>query len=262
MSISKEIFSLRDQVIWVLGGAGHLGQPTSLLLEQLGARVVCMDLGNRAQRFVERLTEGQNIVPESFDLREQHLIDEFVAQQTVKHGIPNGLVNLSFSASGKTLEELTASDFDLANSLSLTSTFLFTRAVGQRMATHDGGSLVLFSSMYGSVSPDPSIYSPPLHKNPIEYGVAKAGLEQMVRYLAVHWGTKKVRCNAIAPGAFPNPSVQNQQPDFIDKLSSKSPLGRIGQPEEIAGTVAFLLSAASTYITGQTIAVDGGWKCW
>ena len=130
------------------------------------------------------------------------------------------------------------------------------------MAKEKRGSIILFSSMYGTVSPYPDVYEAPLVKNPIEYGIGKAGIGQMARYLAVHWGKEKVRCNCISPGPFPNPEVQRTYPDFIEKLARKSPMGRIGQSEEMAGTVAFLLSDAASYITGHNLLVDGGWTAW
>ena len=99
-------------------------------------------------------------------------------------------------------------------------------------------------------------------KNPIEYGVGKAGIIQMTRYLAVHWGRQNVRCNCILPGPFPNPNVQRDQPAFVDRLAQKTPMGRIGKADEVAAAVAFLLSDASSYITGQQLPVDGGWTIW
>ena len=130
------------------------------------------------------------------------------------------------------------------------------------MAARGSGSIVLFSSMYGSVSPDPRVYEAPTNPNPIEYGVGKAGIQQMARYLAVHWGGQNVRCNSISPGPFPNPGIQAGQPAFIERLAGKVPLGRVGQAPEIAGAVAFLLGDAASFITGQNLAVDGGWTSW
>jgi len=101
-----------------------------------------------------------------------------------------------------------------------------------------------------------------MNPNPIEYGVGKAGIQQMARYLAVHYGKSGVRCNAISPGPFPNPGAQSDHPDFIERISQRVPLGRVGQAPEIAGAAAFLLSDAASYITGQNLAVDGGWTSW
>jgi NAD(P)-dependent dehydrogenase (short-subunit alcohol dehydrogenase family) len=116
--------------------------------------------------------------------------------------------------------------------------------------------------MYGLVSPDPSIYAPRWKVNPIDYGAAKAAVMQMVRYQAVMWGPSNVRVNAIVPGPFPNPAGQGNDEEFIARLSRKTPLGRVGRAEEIAGAVAFLAADASSYITGSHLIVDGGWTAW
>lgn len=176
--------------------------------------------------------------------------------------MPAGLVNLTFASTAKVLDELTQKDFDEVNHGALTASFLLSREVGNLMAERGKGSVVLFSSMYGTLSPNPDLYEAPMVKNPIEYGVTKAGIIQMVRYLAVHYGKHGVRFNSISPGPFPNPAVQKSHPEFMERLSKKTPLGRIGQSSEIAGPVAFLLSDAASYITGQNLHVDGGWNCW
>ena len=94
--------------------------------------------------------------------------------------------------------------------------------------------------------------------NPPHYGVAKAGIIQLTRYAAVHLAAQGIRVNSISPGPFPSKEVQKNT-DFIETLSKNVPLGRIGKPEELLGSVIFLLSSASSYITGQNIIVDGGW---
>lgn len=176
--------------------------------------------------------------------------------------MPDGLVSLTYNSTAKRLDELTETDFDAASHGNLTATFLLAREAGQAMVKAGRGSVVLLSSMYGSVSPDPRIYEPPMNANPIEYGVGKAGIQQMTRHLAVHWGRGNVRVNCISPGPFPNPNLQRDNPAFVQRLAARSPLGRIGQAGEISGAVAFLLSDAASYITGHNLAVDGGWTTW
>jgi NAD(P)-dependent dehydrogenase (short-subunit alcohol dehydrogenase family) len=186
----------------------------------------------------------------------------FVSAQLQQRGAPHGLVTMTYGATGKRLDDLMEADFDTASHGNLTATFLLAREVGNAMAARGSGSIVLFSSMYGSVSPDPRVYEPPMNTNPIEYGVGKAGIQQMARYLAVHWGRNGVRVNSLSPGPFPNPNIQRDNPAFVQRLSAKVPLGRIGQAGEIAGAVAFLLSDAASYVTGHNLAVDGGWTAW
>ncbi len=248
-------FSLQNRDIWVIGAAGYLGQEVVKLLTALGASVLCADLPGKAQ-------PAPNTTPAGLDAADIPALEKFITDQIAARGVPHGLVVMTYAGTAKKFDELTAADFDHANHGNLTATFTLARAIGNAMAERGSGSLVLFSSMYGTVSPDPHIYESPMTPNPVEYGVGKAGMQHLTRYLAVHYGKSGVRCNAISPGPFPNPSVQHDEPAFIDRLSKKVPLGRVGQSPEIAGAVAFLLGDTSTFITGQNLAVDGGWTIW
>lgn len=255
-------FHFDNDDIWVFGGAGHLGQAAVTLLASLQARVLCVDLGSRAESMVERSGLQARVTPASLDAYDVPAVESFVTAQAASRGVPLGLVVMTFASTKKRLGELTPEEFDRMNHGNLTATFCLARAVAGPMAERGRGSVVLFSSMYGMVSPDPSVYGPAMSPNPIEYGIGKAGIQQMARYLAVHYGPRSVRCNSISPGAFPYPSTQNEDPGFVEQLSRKVPLGRIGQAPEIAGSVAFLIGGTSSYVTGQNLVVDGGWTAW
>lgn len=248
-------FHLQNREIWVIGGAGYLGQEVVKMLTGLGATVLCADLPGKAQN-------GPHVTAADLDISDIPALEKFAEEQIAARGVPHGLVVMTYASTAKKFDDLTPEDFDEANHGNLTATFTLARAVGNAMAQRGSGSLVLFSSMYGSVSTDPGLYEAPMNPNPVEYGVGKAGIQQLTRYLAVHYGKSGVRCNAISPGPFPNPTIQAAQPAFIDRLAKKVPLGRVGQSPEIAGAVAFLLSDASSFITGQNLAVDGGWTIW
>ncbi len=172
------------------------------------------------------------------------------------------MVNMTFFYTKAQLEDMTAAQWEKGMHVSLTGAFVATREAGRVMKAQKKGSIVHFSSMYGMVSPDPRMYPPTQTPNPVDYGVAKAGVLQLVRYQAVFMAPHGVRVNAIVPGPFPNPDSQGADPDFMKLLLGKSPMGRTGLPEEIAGAVVFLCSDAASYVTGTRIVVDGGWTAW
>lgn len=257
-----DLFSLKDKTVWVAGGAGYLGQATVKMLLGAGAKVLCIDLDDRAEQFVQSIHEYPDHSAATLDIRDGEAIKQFVKIKTAESGIPHGLVILTYGSTSKNFEDLTEKDFDDVNHAGLTATFLLAREVGMAMEKNGKGSIVLFSSMYGSVSPDPRVYEAPMNVNPIEYGVGKAGIVQMTRYLAIHWAKKGIRCNCVSPGPFPNPGAQEKNPEFTERLAYKVPMGRVGRQEEVAGAVSFFLSDASSYITGQNLFVDGGWTSW
>ena len=262
-SPSSGLFDLSGRDIWFFGGAGYLGQACVTQAVAAGAKALCVDLSDRAQKFVAEQKLGERVTAATFDVGQTDGIAAFVETQVALRGVPDGLVVLTYGTSVKSLAATTPADFDLVNHLGITATFTLASAVGQKMADAGRpGSIVLFSSMYGTIAPDPRIYVPPQNPNNIAYGVGKAGIQQMARYFSVHWGPQAIRCNSIAPGTFPFPSQLADKPAFLQNLSAKNPLGRIGRPEEMAGPVLFLLSDASSYVTGHNLAVDGGWTAW
>jgi NAD(P)-dependent dehydrogenase (short-subunit alcohol dehydrogenase family) len=189
------MFDLKDKVALVAGGAGYLGTPICRRLAEQGATVVVADLnGDRAKALAEEIGgRGQ-----SLDVGSEKSIKDVVAHTAAQSGRLDILVNCTYYSVGKLVEDLTEPEFDRAMHVNLTGSFLLAREAGRVMPA--GGSMIFFSSMYGQVSPDPKTYPGDMKPNPIEYGVAKAGLIQMVRYLAVHWGPRNIRVNAIGPG--------------------------------------------------------------
>lgn len=257
-----DLFDLTGRTVLVVGGAGHLGATVTRQLAERGGSVVIVDLAHeRARSLADVLTaEGRDVSAvapgEATDVGARDMIVRVRAAS----GHLDALVDLSFGAAGGSLDALTGDQFDRANRTNLTDTFIRARAAAEVM--EPGSSIVLFASMYGLVAPDPRVYEPPMWPNPLEYGVGKAGIMQMVRYLATAWGPRGIRVNAVAPGPFPHPAGDGAVTAFVDRLADRVPLGRVGEASEIAGPVAFLVCDAASYVTGQTLAVDGGWTTW
>jgi gluconate 5-dehydrogenase len=119
---------------------------------------------------------------------------------------------------------------------------------------------VNIASIYGVVSPDFQVYEDiEQFINPPHYGAAKAGIIQLTKYFASHLGPLNIQVNSISPGPFPAKQVQDASLLFIERLSKKTMLKRVGKPEDIAGAVILLSSNGSDFITGHNLMVDGGW---
>ena len=252
--------SLEGKTIWVTGGAGYLGSAITEALDAAGAKVLCFDLAGRAAALVREKSLSRTTGLD-FDFNDTAALPGFVDAMIAEHGLPDGLAHLMMvSSAGKRLEEITPEEFQ--KTLDLTSTFVLCRELAGRMKERGSGSVVLFSSMYGVVAPDPRVYKAPMTPNPIDYGAAKAAVLQLARYLAVHYGPDGIRFNCVTPGPFPNPGVQKTHPKFISDLAAKTALRRIGTNAEIVGPTLFLLTDSASFVTGHSLVVDGGWTAW
>jgi NAD(P)-dependent dehydrogenase (short-subunit alcohol dehydrogenase family) len=177
------------------------------------------------------------------------------------------LVNNASAGRPGTLETASTADFEESYRVNVIAAFALLqaatpllKAAAQRNA--GGSSVINIASMYGSVSPDPAIYGSSGANNPPYYGAAKAGMIQLTRYAACHLAADKIRVNCISPGAFPAEQYLQRDPAFRERLNSKNPMHRVGEPSELQGPLLFLASDASSYVTGINLAVDGGWTAW
>jgi len=263
---SLEKFSLKGKTALVTGAVGYLGSAMSAALADAGAHVI---LNVRSVARGEPLLRTIEARGGSAELLELDVSDEVAVQDYFAH---NGLsalhvlVNNAYKGMGGTIETSTADDYLASYQVSLVAAHNMLKCAlpALRCAVQQTGdaSVINVASMYGCVSPDHRVYESPAGTNPPFYGATKAALIQWSRYAACEFGLEGIRVNAISPGPFPSSFVQESAPEFVSKLASKVPMGRIGQACEIAGPVLFLASAASSFVNGVNLSVDGGWTAW
>jgi NAD(P)-dependent dehydrogenase (short-subunit alcohol dehydrogenase family) len=262
-------FRLDGRVALLTGATGHLGRPMARALAGAGAFVV---LNARHQDALESLAAeflgvGMRVSIACFDVTDENAARAHIDLIAKKHGRLDVLVNnASFGRAGG-IESSTAEDFRQAYDVNVVAAFQllqFSLPLLKESArgTAGGASVINIASMYGSVSPDASIYGASGANNPPFYGAAKAGLIQLTRYAACHLAPERVRVNCISPGPFPVAKYLQRDPEFGNRLSAKVPMRRIGEPHEVQGPLLFLASDASSYVTGTNLAVDGGWTAW
>jgi NAD(P)-dependent dehydrogenase (short-subunit alcohol dehydrogenase family) len=261
----QELLSLKGKTAIVTGGAGYLGSAICETLAELGANLVLASRDKeKCERKSEELTQksGGTIraVGLELDVLKKDSIKEFMDKVHEHFNSIDILVNNAWSGNKNTWESISDEDWEYDINMSLNSVFRLTKAVFPDLKA-SRGVILNIASMYGHIGPDYRIYDGKEFANPPSYGAAKAGVLQFTRYLASFLSPYGIRVNALSPGAFPHPPTQKHE-GFMQKLGSKNPMNRIGQPDELKGAVALLCSDAGSYITGQNLCVDGGWAIW
>jgi NAD(P)-dependent dehydrogenase (short-subunit alcohol dehydrogenase family) len=262
---TSQLFSLKGRTALVTGGSGHLGAAICEALSQSGARLVLASRNQeKCQKLAQRLQE-ENDVPTwglTLDIQDQSSVRSCMEETVSLAGGLDILVNNAAFYAGMDLETMTEEEWLHGMDGTINHVFRCTQAVIPIMKNANGGCIINITSMYGMISPDPNVYGDSGLGNPPNYGAGKAAVIQFTRYSACYLGRYGIRANSISPGPFPNPQVQADHPWFIDRLAAKNPMGRIGQPEELKGAIAYLASDASAYVTGANLVVDGGWTAW
>ena len=264
MSGAQSLFRLDGKTALVTAGAGGFGQAISLGLAESGANVMVTDIDETAaQSLSERIrSHGSRSLSAACDVTDAAQIEEVVQRTLKEFGQIDILVNIACAAVLTPILEMSESDFERTMSSCLRAAFLLSKSVGREMVSRGaGGSIVHISSIAGSRA---------LGRGTGIYAASKAGVNALVRELAVELGPHQIRVNAVAPCQFRTPPLLKllDNPKFggreqlAAKMTSRIPLGRMGEPEELVGPCLFLASEAASMVTGHVLFVDGGFMAY
>lgn len=270
----SDLFNVAGKTVLLTGATGFFGRYMARAFLEAGSKVVLLGrkekLAEQAENY-GREFGAEKVFAYLVDFYDKDKLKATLEQAAAEHDL-DILINNAYDLSPKTgfntkAGNLESADFEQWGAAFESGVYwpvLATQIVGRQFIAKQKGSIINISSMYGLVSPHPLLYEGKEFFNPPTYGVNKAGVIALTRYTAAFWGKYGVRCNAICPGPFSNTesesanSVKSDDP-FLDRLKARTVLGRLGHPNDLRGALIYLASDASSYVTGTTIVIDGGW---
>ncbi len=267
------LFDLSGRVILLTGGGGYLGTQFARGYAAHGADVVIFDIDEETGRSVAKtVTNEYGVKTRALvcDIADPDAVVAVVGEAWSEFGKIDVLHNNAANQSiGLKAEFAPYEDFDIRDwqqvvGVDLQGVFLTTQTVGRHMVEANiCGSILQTSSIYGSFGADNRIYEGATFRgqkicNPAVYSTVKAGSEGLVRWLATYWAEHGIRVNALVPGGV----EAGQSDSFKARYSARVPLGRMARADEVVGAAVFLASDAASYITGQSLFVDGGLSAW
>ncbi len=268
----SESFRLDGKVVVLTGGAGFLGEPYARALSRAGAHVVVADIDGEGAHRVAGSVEGARALAVKVDVSDPASVRQLADLTVGTFGRVDGLVNnaaldpkFDHDHEGEHSDSFEAFPLEAWNrslDVNVTGPFLCAQALAPRMLETGGGVIVNVGSIYGVTGPDQRIYGRdaqgrPRYK-PVTYSVGKAAMFGLTRYLATYYAGQPIRVNTLVLGGVLN----NHDPEFLRHYTARTPMGRMAEREEYCGALVFLLSDASSYMTGASLPVDGGWTAW
>ncbi len=267
MSSLKELSDLTGRRALITGATGGLGKVFADTLAELGADLVLVDLpGSDFQTLNEGLIRrwGTRVENHSCDLEDQNQRTELVRKLMISGRGLNILINnAAFVGTsdlpgwGVPFDEQSVGTWRRALEVNLTAVFELCQGLSPLLKLSNNGCIVNIGSIYGTLGPDWSLYEGTNMSNPAAYAASKGGLIQLTHWLATTI-SPEIRVNAISPGGI----FRNQPEEFVKRYEARTPLGRMANEDDFRGTIAYLASDLSMYVTGANLAVDGGWGAW
>jgi NAD(P)-dependent dehydrogenase (short-subunit alcohol dehydrogenase family) len=243
-------FKLNGKVALITGGSRGLGLEMAIALSQAGAKVALM--ARREKYFAEARAELPDAHCVLGDVSNEADVIRAVLETKQKLGDICILVNAAGIAWGAPALEMPAEKFREVVQVNLDGTFYACKACAPDMIKADYGKIINIASIAGLLGEPPEIL------DAVGYSASKAGVIMLTKDLAAKWGRYGIRINAIAPGFFPTKMTEKNLPKIEQLIIARTPLGRVGHSGELAGAALYFASPASDYVTGQTLAVDGG----
>jgi NAD(P)-dependent dehydrogenase (short-subunit alcohol dehydrogenase family) len=274
--MTNSIFNIENKIVVVTGGLGQLGQEFAKTLLENKARVVILDMSVSEMLLPSLLQDYENnsqLMLIKADVTSRKSLEQALKKIQKTWGkSPFGLINNAALDSPPSapvdetgpFEDFPSASWDRVMDVNVKGSFQACQVFGKAMADMGTGSIINIGSTYGVVSPDQRIYeyqeinSGKQFYKPVVYSASKSALVNLTKYIAVYWAKSGVRTNLMALGGVFN----NQDEEFIKGYCDKVPMGRMANADEYNGTVVYLMSDASSYVTGATIMLDGGWTAW
>ena len=274
--MTDSIFNIENKIIVVTGGMGQLGQEFTKTLTENRARVVILDNVVSEKSLSSQLKDYKNnnkLMLIKSDVTNKESLEQALQLIQKKWGqTPFGLINNAALDSPPDapaeetgpFEDFPSASWDRVMDVNVKGVFQACQVFGAAMADMGAGSIINIGSTYGMVSPDQRIYeyrkknSGESFFKPVVYSASKSALVNLTKYIAVYWAKSGVRTNLMGLGGVLN----NQDEEFMMGYCDKVPMGRMANADEYNGTVVYLMSDASSYVTGATIMLDGGYTAW
>jgi NAD(P)-dependent dehydrogenase (short-subunit alcohol dehydrogenase family) len=266
--LPENCFDVENEIVLVTGASGLLGGEYAQVFLKRGACVVGIDVCSSP--VIQKLSveyPGKFFVSEA-DVTKKASLQRSLEDIVVRFGTPTVLINNAAIDSPPSapleengpFEDYPEESWDRVIDVNLKGVFLCCQVFGAAMADAGKGSIINVASIYGAVSPDQSLYEyrrqrGEIFYKPVAYSASKSGVFNLTRYLAVYWAKKNVRVNTLTIAGVLN----NQEQAFLDAYSGRIPIGRMANADEYNGSVLFLASTASRYMTGANLVIDGGW---
>jgi len=255
----RDMFDLKGKVAVVTGGAGRFGRQICRALCEAGARVSITYFVPEEIEFSKQLN-GEGYDAESFymDLSSEETIIAYRDHVADKYGRVDILINNAVVRAGGDFDNTAKEQWEYTSRNNSLGTFLVCKYFLEQMVRQQSGSIINIGSIQGCVGPNFTVYGSTGMTSPVFYTYEKWGIVGLTKYIANYYGKYNIRCNCISPGGY----YDGQAQEFTDNYCRLTPLGRMAGDEDLKGAIVFFASDAAKYVTGQNLAVDGGWTSW